>query len=230
MDTLTQGEAQMGSDLVFAPFTPVTGDISMKTDQLCPNCAGTIVFTQEVVELKIVQARRENGQMVRYDVFGEDGDYLYEPYYICFSPCWEDIEQWLGEEIESEPPIEDAWSQFQCRYCQSGIREWELCGSLVMGEFHVSPRSPNGHMEETFVPAGEADLVCLYCLYVMNDGNIELWDQEYGGITEQNGECGDCLQARCWRSYPIQENGVQTGAWTTLGCDCACHLEEMKDE
>jgi hypothetical protein len=229
MDALTPREAAMGENLIYAPYYSPEGDISMKTEEICPSCAEPIVFTEDVVLLEVVQPRRLDGQLVRFHILDEEGDFLYQPYFIQFSPCWEEIEEWLTEELENEPPMEDTFSEFQCRYCKSGIREWEWCGSITMGEVHVSPRSPTGAREEKFVPSGESDLICLYCLHVINEGNIELWDPEYGGVTERNGECGDCLQARCWRSYPIT-SGQQAGSWATLGCDCACHLEDADNE
>lgn len=185
----------------------------MQTTQVCPNCGESIVFTEEVVLLQIVQPHIVDGQLLLHPVLGEDGDFIFEPYYVQFSPCWEEIEEWLEEEIEDTPPIEDQCSSLRCRYCRSGIRQWEFCGSLTMGEFRISERAPNrGVVEEAFVPAGEPDIICLYCLYLINEGNLEFWDAEMGGIS-QGGECGDCLQARCFR-------------WTPGQCDCPCHADE----
>lgn len=200
----------MGQDLVIAPFSQ-EGDITMKTKQVCPNCGEDIVFTEEISHLLIVQPHIVNEQLLLHPVLDEDGDFLYDPYFFNFT-CWESVEEDLEEEIEDVPPIEDVFSRLACKYCRSGIREWEHCGAIVFGEIHVSKRAPNGERAENFVSMAEPDLICLYCLLLINEGILELWDAETGGVT-QEGECGDCLQVRCWR--------LPAGT-----CPCTCHAEE----
>lgn len=203
----------MGQDLTVAPFSP-DGDITMKTEQLCPHCGEEIVFTEEIAHLVVVQPHIINQQLYLHPVMDDAGDFLYEPYFFNFM-CWETIEEELEEEIEDVLPIEDVGSAFACKYCQSGIREGEHCGAIILGEIHISKRSPNGERAEDFVEMAEPDLVCLYCLLLVNEGILELWDAETGGVS-QGGECGDCLQARCWR--------LPAGT-----CPCTCHTEETND-
>ena len=202
----------MGSNLVVAPFSP-EGDITMKTQQICAQCHEPPVFTEELVLLQIVQPRFFNGQLLLHPVLDDDtGDFQYEPYFLHFM-CWEGIEEDLEEEISNTPPISDDHSPIQCRYCNSGIREWEKCGAVLMGELHVSKRAPNGERGEDFVGLGDPYLVCFYCLLIINDGILEFWEN---GVAQDH-ECGDCLQARCWRLDP----------GTT--CPCPCH-EDTEEE
>jgi hypothetical protein len=199
------------TDLVYAPFLPPEGDITMKTEQSCPSCGEEIVFTEEIVQLLVVQPHFANGELLLHPVLDDAGDFLYEPYFLQFM-CWEGVEEELEEEIEDVPPIEDVGSPLACRYCRSGIREWEHCGAITLGEIHIAKRAPNGVRGEDFIEAAYPDLICLYCLLLINEGILELWDADTGGVT-QEGECGDCLQARCFR---LPKNT----------CCCTCHLDE----
>lgn len=182
----------------------------MKTDQICAQCCELTVFTEELVLIQIVQPHFLNGRLLLHPVLhDETGDFLYEPYFLHFA-CWENVEEELESDIEDIPPISDDLSPIQCKCCQSGIREWERCGAIQMGELHISKRAPNGTRGEDFVEAGNPDIICLYCLLVINQGILEFWED---GIS-QDCECGDCLQARCWR----------LGPGTT--CPCMCHETE----
>lgn len=209
MGAIPPGKSAMGQNLVIAPFS-TEGDITMKTEQTCPSCGEEIVFTEEVVLLQVVQPRIINGEVYLLEILGDEGDFVYAPYFFQFG-CWENVQEELEEEIEDVPPIEDVLSQFSCRFCRSGIRELEQCGALSFGELHISKRSPNGQRGEEMIEAGTPDLVCLYCLLLINEGILELWDADSGGVT-QGGECGDCLQARCFR--------LPDGT-----CPCTCHQE-----
>ena len=199
--------------LLVPPFRE--GDITMKTQKICV-CGDLIVFTQEIVLLQVVELTEMNGTLMLQPVEIREGefrgDFAWEPYYVEFSPCWEKIEEWLEEQLEDSPPLDDLYSRVNCHYCKSGIRVGEYCGSITMGEFHINLRSPNGHKEDDFKPAGYPAIICLYCLLLINDGNMEFWDPEEGGISQQ-GECGDCTRARCWRSPPE-------------ACNCMCHHDE----
>lgn len=210
MGAFPEGACTLGSNLTYAPLV-VGADITMHTTQVCPECGETIVFTEDIVQLLVVQPQLLPKQLVFHQSLDDEGDFLYEPYYLHFS-CWESVEEQLLEEVEDTPPIEDALSVFQCKVCGSGIRDWEHCGSLTCGEFHVSARNPHGVRGEDFIEAAEADVICLYCLLVINIGIIEFWSDETGGVS-QFGECGDCLHARCWR--------LPAGT-----CPCDCHTED----
>lgn len=178
----------------------------MKTDQVCAECAEEVVFTEDVVLLQIVQPHIFGSNTLLHEVKDGDGDFAYEPYFLHFQ-CWESVVEQLETEIENMPPVEDPDSCIRCRYCKSGIRQWELCGSLSVGELHVAKRAPNGVRGEDFVVAGEPDVICLYCLLLINEGVLTFWEH-----ISQNYECGDCLLARCWRLLGDE-------------CPCPCHSE-----
>ena len=199
----------MGQNLTVAPLYEESGDITMRTEQVCPQCGENLVFTEDVIQLLVVQHHADHSAHPVQD--DEDGDFLYEPYFLHFS-CWEEIQDSLLEEVEDVPPVEDVHGPFRCKFCGSGIRTWEHCGSLTCGEFHISKRNPHGQRGEDFIEAAPPDVFCLYCLFVINEGIMEFYDCEAGGVS-QFGECGDCLQARCWR--------LPAGT-----CPCTCHMEE----
>ena len=151
--------------------------------------------------------------MACHPVIDEDsttGDFFYDPYYFCFK-CGEDLLEKLKEDAQEEEPVDDNEnSTFGCACCGSGIREWEMAGTVSLGEFHLSRRAPNGIRGPSFQLNGKPDLLCLFCLTIINNNHIEMWDS-----LSEAGECEDCILDRCWR------DGSDL-------CACPCHHEEVE--
>lgn len=187
-------------------------DITMKTTKGCPECGEDLVFTEEIYLLQIVQPHILPTGLVLHPVLNEEGDFLHEPYFMHFM-CWEKVEEDLRETVKDEPPVIESFAPLRCKYCESSICEWEVCGSLSMGEIHISKRAPEGVHGEELVEMAEPDLICLYCLLLINEGITEFWEE---GVS-QNGECGDCIQGRCFR--------LPEGT-----CACPCHYAFEQEE
>ena len=181
------------------------------TGHICADCGEKINYTDECVLVEVIQPQKLGGKNFYHKVIDEEslnGDFLFEPYFFCFS-CWDDNYDNLKEDIEDSPPIEDDESQHTCTCCGAGIRDWEYAGIFSVGECHVSRRAPNGVPGPHFESDVEPELLCLYCLRLINENYIELWENLY-----QNEECMDCTQLRCWR-FPQ--------------CGCGCHNELPED-
>lgn len=196
----------MGTELAQDPALQPTGHI-------CADCGENIVYTQEAWLLSVVHPQKVGKKHFFHAVINEedvDGSFLFDPYYYCFT-CWESVYEEIKEESKDEPPVLDSGiSEFECSCCGSGIREGEYAGTLSLGEFHVSKRAPSGVHGPYFKTITSPDLLCLYCLVLLNEGHIEMWED-----LTQFGECNDCIQLRCWRH----------GA-----CGCGCHTEEQEEE
>jgi hypothetical protein len=181
------------------------------TGHICADCGEDIMYTDECVLVQVVQLQEFAGKTFHHPVIDEDdihGDFLFEPYFFCFS-CWDDTYKDVQESIEDGPPIEDDESQHDCTLCGSGIRDWEYAGSFSIGECRVSVRSPNGVSGPRFYSDAKPETLCLYCLRIINENYIELW----ANLTQAE-ECMDCTQLRCWR-FPQ--------------CGCGCHTESPDD-
>ena len=177
-----------------------------KTGHICSDCADDIAYTEEVVLLQVVQAESVDGKALFYPVLRpHDGTFLYEPYHYCFR-CWENLYEQLREDTVDEPPMIDAGAAFECLCCSSSIREGEYVGTFTIGEFHQSRRSPSGVRSMQFMHNGKPEMLCLYCLLLLNL-HIEMWEH-----VTQAGECDECVLARCWRD--------------PSSCDCGCHFSD----
>jgi hypothetical protein len=200
----------MGEGLVLASL-PL-----QRTDFICADCGDPITYMDEVFQLQVIRPVRPDRSQTLYlevtdEHHPEDG-FLFEPYYFCYR-CWEKNYDEIRDDMEDEPPVDDADSKFECVCCGSGIRQWELAGTFALGEFRLSERSPNGERSASFVTLSNVDMLCIYCLTILNDGYIDMWQD-----LSENHECTDCVQARCWRATE---------------CGCRCHHsppEEDDDE
>lgn len=186
------------------------------TGHICGDCGKELKYTEECWLLQIAQPQRIDSKTVYHVVIDEldaSGDFLFDPYFFCFN-CFENLYEGHKSEIEDEPPVKDEESPFECVCCGSGIREWEYAGTFSVGEFHPSKRAPNGVRGPHFTPTCEPELICLYCLVLINEGFIAMWDE-----LTQFGECDDCIQLRCWR-------------YGTNACSCGCHIDdpELQDD
>ena len=182
------------------------------TGHICTDCGESLDYTDEVWLLQVMKPQQLGGQVFFHQVIDENdpqGDFLFEPYFFCFK-CWENTYEAMRTDMEDEPPVPDADGVIECVCCGSGIRAWEYSGVFTLGEFHVSKRAPNGVPGPQFETISAPDVLCLYCLTLINDDHIVLWDDLSHG-----GECSDCIQGRCWR-------------WAT--CACVCHTDTTEEE
>jgi hypothetical protein len=193
-----------------------------ETDHICADCGDAIVYMEEVFLLQIVRPQLLDGRTLYWQVTDEeepDGPFKFEPYYFCFA-CWEKLYESVRSDMQDEPPVEDEASQFECVCCSSGIRgtqlilgqvvPGELAGTFTLGEFHVSSRAPDGVRGPNFMQLSSSNMLCLYCTGLMSDGYIDMWAD-----LSENGECSDCVQARCHR---------------TSNCNCRCHYDPPEND
>jgi hypothetical protein len=176
---------------------------------ICADCEDRIGYEEEFVLLQVVQPQNVGGRVFFYPIMDELGlvsDYQFEPYQFCFK-CWEDLYEKVKEEMENTPPDEDVLSVIECTCCGSGIREWEITGLWTVGEFITSKRAPAPEFTPgpRFDPASKPEVLCTYCLALLNEVVITMWDD-----FPTEGTCLDCVQLRCWR---------------VKGCACSCHEE-----
>lgn len=183
-----------------------------ETDIICADCEDPISCGDEIVLVQIVQPKLAGGALLYYPVIDEndvEGDFLFEPYVYCFS-CWDDHYWDLKREAEDVPPVQDLHAVVECACCGSGVREWEYAATFTVGELSLSAREPNNVRGPHFVPNGKPEVICLYCMIVLNDNYITMWE-----ALSQFGECTDCTHTRCWR-YEHQ-------------CGCSCHEEGTEE-
>lgn len=199
----------MGAELTIEEFSVTT-----PTGHICADCGEELKYNEEVWLLQVMHLQLMGTppprQFAYYPVIDEHdarGDFLYEPYFFCFD-CWELTYGEHKKEMADEPPVIDDLAVIECTCCGSGIREFEYAGVVTLGEPHPSKRAPNFVRGPYFEPIREPDVLCLYCLMVINNSLIKLWDD-----ISQNGECDDCLQMRCWRGP----------------CACTCHLDHSQE-
>lgn len=195
----------MGTNLMFDPSA------WSQTGECCAQCDEPLSFGETIVMLQVVRPEFQGDHFVLMPLLDEDGDFLYEHFFLHFS-CWEEIADDYKKEIEDTPPVHDAMSIVQCEYCNSGVREWETCGAATHGEFHRSKRAPSGggHGQE-LVPNGAPDVICIHCLEQINENSLTFWSEGVG----QDGECDECQHVRCWRGFD---------------CECTCHEPCDEDE
>ena len=182
------------------------------TGLICADCEDPLCYGAEVALVQIVQPKLAGGAVFYYPVIDEndlDGDFLFEPYIYCFS-CWDEQFWDLKREAEDVPPVQDVHGIVECACCGSSVREWEYAATFTVGELDPSAREPSNVPGPHFVPAGKTEVICLYCMIVLNDNYITMWEE-----LSQFGECADCTLARCWR-YETQR----------CGCSCHDHTEE----
>lgn len=190
----------------------VTEDDEPATDVVCANCEAAVNYDDEAVLVQIVQPQHIGGRVLYLQVINEDdveGDFLFTPYVYCFE-CWDGYFADLKKEAEDAPPVQDPEAIVRCTCCGSGIRAWEYLATFTIGELHVSGREPNNIPGPQFIGTAKPEAICLYCMTVLNDNYISMWDE-----LSQTGECTDCTLARCWR----HDN-----------CQCGCHQETDTDE
>jgi hypothetical protein len=195
----------MGSDL--SADDPVVWSQSGET---CGQCDEPISFGETLVMVQVVRPEIYGSQPTLMPLLDDEGDFLYEHYFLHFG-CWESIQEDLSEELEDTPPVEDEFGITRCEVCGSAIREWETCAAITHGEFHRSRRAPDGTHGVNLVPNGAPDVLCIHCLSLINEEQLEMWED---GVS-QDGECRECQHSRCWRDFD---------------CACPCHEEQEEED
>jgi len=176
-----------------------------KTEETCTTCEEPLRFAEEVAQVGISHAFHNGREVIVIPLLQEEGDYSYEPHFLDFN-CFENLGEQLREMVKDAPPIKHEEALLYCDYCDCAICEWEIFGTVYLGEIHVSPRKPYGYTIPTFVSSSpDPYVICIGCLLLLNEHEVELWDQE---DLNQVGECSECTHARCWRNE---------------GCSCQCH-------
>jgi hypothetical protein len=192
------------------PLGPELTTAAQPTGQICAECGNEISYMEEAWLLQVVTLQQIGGELQSLHIVDPDdpsGDFLFTPYFFCFS-CWESQYDDLKDESADQPPVEDNGSVAECVCCGSSICEGEYCGLVSLGEFQLSRRAPSGMATAHFEMNHAPDVLCMYCLAVLNESYIEMWDD-----LSQFGECMDCIFTRCWR-------GAQ--------CLCDCHVPESE--
>lgn len=183
-------------------------ELERPTGQICADCEAQLRFMEESWLVQVVQLQVIGGQLQYYPIVDEEDqnrDFLFSPYFFCFS-CWENLYEGLEEDVDGQPPVEDVGCVADCVCCGSSVLEGEYCGLLTLGEFQVSRRSPDGVQTPRFETSSAPDILCFYCLTLLNEGGIEMWED-----LTQFGECDDCIFCRCWRGGT---------------CACSCHIPD----
>lgn len=170
-------------------------DELVRTHITCSACESTLHLTEEIFELRIMQAQLLEGRLKHYDVLADNGDFLYRPHFFEFG-CWENIEEELTEIHEDVPGITDAQGIIVCDFCGSDVRAWEIVGLVRLGELHCSQRCPDGPTV-IFEEMDHEKHVCVGCLYHLDR------DEEYWGghvdVIPGVAACIDGVYERCWR-------------------------------
>lgn len=174
-------------------------DLSKQTYIQCQECTEHLHLTQEIFEVRVVQAQLVDGSLQYHDVLDDSGDYAHTPRHFCFD-CWENLEEDIASRCEDMPPIQDAFGLIECDLCKSDIREWEVLALVRFGEIHFSKRSPNG-TTYTFENMGKDKHICLACVY--NDEE-RLWEEEIEAIPQVS-VCSEGIHSRCWRRNCCKE-------------------------
>jgi hypothetical protein len=181
-----------------------------KTGWTCTSCDEHIEYVEEVFQLQVVEMRLIEGHLRYLPIMATNGDYLFDPQFICFR-CWEDAYEDLKEHVDDMPSLDDMGSMFACSTCGSGIREGEYTIIATLGEMHRSRRAPQGHHDPTFVPSGAPTVLCLYCAKCVDEQSIDMWI----GLGHNN-DCLECAHVRCWRN--------------DVTCECHCHTDDPYEE
>jgi hypothetical protein len=175
-------------------------------DEVCAQCDENLIYMEDVFAIHVMRAVIVNGVPTLQPLLDDEGEFMYEPYFLHFK-CWEEIVIELKEERENSPPIPDEYGILRCDCCGSDIREHEPSLVATLGELIVSKRAPTSGRTMMFHVSGAPDVYCLWCLSTINEEHLEFWED---GVAI-DGECTECQHVRCWRGFD---------------CGCTCHEEE----
>jgi hypothetical protein len=161
----------------------------------CGQCGEALTLTEEIFELRVVQAELFRGALQHYDVLDDDGDFSYTPYFFEFM-CWEQMEEGLRELAEDMPPIEEHGAILECDVCRSDILPLETLGLVRFGELHHSPKNPDG-TAILFESMGSDKHLCISCLHHVNRNGVPYWN--WVEPIPDRTCCSLGIQQRCWR-------------------------------
>lgn len=164
----------------------------------CTGCGEAIEYMEEVFVVTVVLAQLTERGVVYSPVLYEDGDFLYEPHFLCFS-CREGYQEELKELVRDMPPVLDDYSVINCKECLSGIRTGEVVAMITHGEIRLSKRSPNGISGGSTFECmdDDPDVLCVSCINKMSRDIVDcLWKED----VQQFRECPEGTEIRCWRS------------------------------
>jgi len=160
-------------------------------------CTDHISYGEEVAMIAIeTAAPTPEGSVEFNSILADDGDYLYEPCFMC-GCCWQSVLEDLQDLFRDRPPVADAYEIVKCAVCDSSIRAGEIFGRVTLGEVSVSQRTPDGEGTSTFSPYSNKIpiVICASCMNVLNTDISELW----GERVQQYNECEEGTSLRCWR-------------------------------
>lgn len=191
-----------------------------RTEHNCAYCDERIYVCDEVILVQIVYPNFVVDHIELYDIDNGCGGFEYEPWFFHLD-CWESVMEELDELTEDAPPMLDPLSIFDCSHCKSGIRPWESSCLVTPGEFHRSPRAPNGVQDIHFEAClGEPQLLCTACIAMINDELFEMWED-----FSHNGECTQGAYRRCWRGNCCE--GVEYPDLEYPGLECPYYKEQV---
>lgn len=174
----------------------------------CIQCGERVQFAQETVVVVIAMAQLTEQGMVYTPLVVDaatDHDFLFEPIYLCEGCCSGHMEQ-LEEIVRDIPIVEVPTSITSCRSCTAGINQGEVVGKMTCGEVHRSKRSPNCQSGGTTFVEMDNDPIIL-CVSCINRLNSDVIDEMWSEPVQQNHECPEGTQMRCWRTgCPAEEH------------------------
>lgn len=162
----------------------------------CSICGEAIELADDIYMISVYSVCI-NPKSVHYEpVLAEDGDYAYEPCYLC-EDCEKNMVEDLHGRVEDIPPMEDQYAVIECSTCSSGIRKDESAGIVTLGQLQISGRSPSEIDSSATFQCMESNprVICISCMNILNKDVAELWNDR---IT-QNDECSEGTHLRCWR-------------------------------
>lgn len=168
-----------------------------ETGHVCASCSEDISVLEDLCLLQVVCPVYVDGKYQYRDVTNAKGVYAYDPVFFQRG-CWGDICDSLltaVEDREAIAAVDTTHKAHVCFACGSDILLNEVIGLLTSGDIRKSPRKPNGEHTH-FFKEGEigADIICIACLYELNQQVITMWD----GLGVK-GICEDGLVEKCWR-------------------------------
>ena len=168
----------------------------------CLHCNDRIAHSADVACIELVMPYMSTTPPIQYLLVIDDEGEPRLPAAFLEYDCFETVGEELSSRLEDVPPIVEEGAAVTCDYCNSSIRMGESCLSIHLGELVASGRLGASN----FVPVeGPPYLVCLRCARKMYD----ICEMEgYEDTLTQNGECGGCTDATCWRQGR---------------CMCSCH-------
>lgn len=149
--------------------------IAFQSRQECHGCHERLTYTDEVFQLEVVEAVRENGQVEYQALMVDDGDFQFSPLLLHLE-CWESVLEQINELRQDEPPVESLAGILVCESCRSTIGSFEPFTSATFGEIQVSQRCPSGQPAEKICYLAPRQAICLACMAYVIEEFFEEWE------------------------------------------------------